>query len=161
MWNNPMGFQLCYRLYVFERLITLLLSWRWSWLIGAVWAWQLIPKSGCRVIQWDIVLRLSLIFPGLPFRVFSPPGYPFFPKLPLQVFDFPGVQSFIYIPNFCPNPFRSEEHTSELQSRQYRVCRLLLEKICTPGKSKTWKGSLDKNGYPGGLKTRKGGPGKS
>src|SRR3712207_8705588 len=29
------------------------------------------------------------------------------------------------------NPFgggRSEEHTSELQSRQYRVCRLLLEK---------------------------------
>src|SRR3712207_7008446 len=30
--------------------------------------------------------------------------------------------------------FRSEEHTSELQSRQYLVCRLLLEKkkICHP-----------------------------
>src|SRR5258707_7511089 len=31
---------------------------------------------------------------------------------------------------------RSEEHTSELQSRQYLVCRLLLEKkkkhVCTP-----------------------------
>src|SRR3712207_8459929 len=30
---------------------------------------------------------------------------------------------------------RSEEHTSELQSRQYLVCRLLLEKkkiLCTP-----------------------------
>src|SRR3712207_8898547 len=27
-----------------------------------------------------------------------------------------------------PNPWRSEEHTSELQSRQYLVCRLLLEK---------------------------------
>src|SRR5258707_9768646 len=26
------------------------------------------------------------------------------------------------------SPFRSEEHTSELQSRQYLVCRLLLEK---------------------------------
>src|SRR3712207_7007194 len=26
------------------------------------------------------------------------------------------------------NPQRSEEHTSELQSRQYLVCRLLLEK---------------------------------
>src|SRR3712207_7156368 len=26
------------------------------------------------------------------------------------------------------NVFRSEEHTSELQSRQYLVCRLLLEK---------------------------------
>src|SRR3712207_8046725 len=30
----------------------------------------------------------------------------------------------------CPRkgPLRSEEHTSELQSRQYLVCRLLLEK---------------------------------
>src|SRR3712207_7851619 len=28
--------------------------------------------------------------------------------------------------------FRSEEHTSELQSRQYLVCRLLLEKKTTP-----------------------------
>src|SRR3712207_7136259 len=27
-----------------------------------------------------------------------------------------------------PKPSRSEEHTSELQSRQYLVCRLLLEK---------------------------------
>src|SRR3712207_8396944 len=28
----------------------------------------------------------------------------------------------------CASPSRSEEHTSELQSRQYLVCRLLLEK---------------------------------
>src|SRR5258707_10750579 len=28
----------------------------------------------------------------------------------------------------CSNTKRSEEHTSELQSRQYLVCRLLLEK---------------------------------
>src|SRR5947209_9154778 len=28
----------------------------------------------------------------------------------------------------CRAPCRSEEHTSELQSRQYLVCRLLLEK---------------------------------
>src|SRR3712207_8494176 len=28
----------------------------------------------------------------------------------------------------CRRAFRSEEHTSELQSRQYLVCRLLLEK---------------------------------
>src|SRR3712207_8443321 len=28
----------------------------------------------------------------------------------------------------CITPVRSEEHTSELQSRQYLVCRLLLEK---------------------------------
>src|SRR3712207_7375084 len=36
---------------------------------------------------------------------------------------------------FSQSP-RSEEHTSELQSRQYLVCRLLLEKkknsLCTP-----------------------------
>src|SRR3712207_9510548 len=35
-------------------------------------------------------------------------------------------------PDFALDPlisnFRSEEHTSELQSRQYLVCRLLLEK---------------------------------
>src|SRR3712207_8752510 len=30
-----------------------------------------------------------------------------------------------------PRPDRSEEHTSELQSRQYLVCRLLLEKKTT------------------------------
>src|SRR3712207_8815504 len=30
---------------------------------------------------------------------------------------------------------RSEEHTSELQSRQYLVCRLLLEKKTTPSYS--------------------------
>src|SRR3712207_8476877 len=32
------------------------------------------------------------------------------------------------IPLFTASPSRSEEHTSELQSRQYLVCRLLLEK---------------------------------
>src|SRR3712207_8604994 len=33
------------------------------------------------------------------------------------------------LPNrYTPGPDRSEEHTSELQSRQYLVCRLLLEK---------------------------------
>src|SRR3712207_9026028 len=31
-------------------------------------------------------------------------------------------------PLAVPLPTRSEEHTSELQSRQYLVCRLLLEK---------------------------------
>src|SRR3712207_8560714 len=32
------------------------------------------------------------------------------------------------IANLLDNATRSEEHTSELQSRQYLVCRLLLEK---------------------------------
>src|SRR3712207_6170326 len=38
--------------------------------------------------------------------------------------DEPGVQD---VP-MAGIPLRSEEHTSELQSRQYLVCRLLLEK---------------------------------
>src|SRR3712207_7195041 len=33
---------------------------------------------------------------------------------------------------------RSEEHTSELQSRQYLVCRLLLEKKTTTGIRRTY-----------------------
>src|SRR3712207_7220719 len=32
------------------------------------------------------------------------------------------------LPDWPASGFRSEEHTSELQSRQYLVCRLLLEK---------------------------------
>src|SRR3712207_7683523 len=39
-------------------------------------------------------------------------------------YDFFRVPSFLML--------RSEEHTSELQSRQYLVCRLLLEKKTTP-----------------------------
>src|SRR3712207_8382582 len=34
-------------------------------------------------------------------------------------------------------PLRSEEHTSELQSRQYLVCRLLLEKKYQPANEST------------------------
>src|SRR3712207_7308424 len=33
-----------------------------------------------------------------------------------------------YVADAIARAFRSEEHTSELQSRQYLVCRLLLEK---------------------------------
>src|SRR3712207_7795555 len=40
-----------------------------------------------------------------------------------------GSQKFLWIEGaFEGNRARSEEHTSELQSRQYIVCRLLLEK---------------------------------
>src|SRR3712207_7805804 len=34
-----------------------------------------------------------------------------------------------------PNRLRSEDHTSELQSRQYLVCRLLLEKKKKPNQN--------------------------
>src|SRR5205823_11642772 len=38
-----------------------------------------------------------------------------------------GVTAIWLLP-FYPSPMRSEEHTSELQSLAYLVCRLLLEK---------------------------------
>src|SRR3712207_7560858 len=39
-----------------------------------------------------------------------------------------GSLSFLYLTYGLVAAIRSEEHTSELQSRQYLVCRLLLEK---------------------------------
>src|SRR3712207_8807751 len=41
-----------------------------------------------------------------------------------------------------PKEHRSEEHTSELQSRQYLVCRLLLEKKKIPVLSYTYSNYL-------------------
>src|SRR3712207_7737517 len=40
-------------------------------------------------------------------------------------------------------PRRSEEHTSELLSRQYLVCRLLLEKKQVGARPYAWPGSPD------------------
>src|SRR5258707_2432673 len=39
-----------------------------------------------------------------------------------------AVRSSLIFPRLIRHTSRSEEHTSELQSRQYLVCRLLLEK---------------------------------
>src|SRR5438445_3109885 len=43
---------------------------------------------------------------------------------------------------------RSEEHTSELQSRQYLVCRLLLEKKKTPERRKQIMNNSALHGEP-------------
>src|SRR5947209_10275713 len=42
--------------------------------------------------------------------------------------DEPGAEATVHPPPVAQQADRSEEHTSELQSRQYLVCRLLLEK---------------------------------
>src|SRR3712207_7518131 len=44
----------------------------------------------------------------------------------------PAPEIFEVRPRHVVGRLRSEEHTSELQSRQYLVCRLLLEKKKTP-----------------------------
>src|SRR3712207_7484687 len=48
----------------------------------------------------------------------------------LPGFSSDGLRSTVLMGSFAgvTSPGRSEEHTSELQSRQYLVCRLLLEK---------------------------------
>src|SRR3712207_8929210 len=38
------------------------------------------------------------------------------------------IEPLVNLTQLSPRALRSEEHTSELQSRQYLVCRLLLEK---------------------------------
>src|SRR5947209_15859369 len=42
---------------------------------------------------------------------------------------------------------RSEEHTSELQSRQYLVCRLLLEKKKSPAPGSACSGDQDRRSH--------------
>src|SRR3712207_7961713 len=59
-----------------------------------------------------------------PLAIGGPPVQDPVDPEPLRPVAFPGGQG----PLFVRLPTRSEEHTSELQSRQYLVCRLLLEK---------------------------------
>src|SRR3712207_8620421 len=49
-------------------------------------------------------------------------------SLPEARHSFQITQPFMGFGGVGLKPWRSEEHTSELQSRQYLVCRLLLEK---------------------------------
>src|SRR5258707_2575748 len=61
----------------------------------------------------------------------SPPGWPAGPQHSsrwLASDGEPRTSGPYLLPAESTDPRRSEEHTSELQSRQYLVCRLLLEK---------------------------------
>src|SRR3712207_8867890 len=67
------------------------------------------------------------------------------PHLQYLGFLFNGERAVLRASTISKNcTFRSEEHTSELQSRQYLVCRLLLEKkknptyASTPPQTTTW-----------------------
>src|SRR5947209_9830998 len=62
-------------------------------------------------MTWSDSSGRKWLFGGFGFPLISPKSH-FLPELSLQVMA----------------KSRSEEHTSELQSRQYLVCRLLLEK---------------------------------
>src|SRR3712207_7595519 len=64
---------------------------------------------------------VQILAPSLPSCETLVPGILEYPLLHPDVSDAPNYSRQVLIS-------RSEEHTSELQSRQYLVCRLLLEK---------------------------------
>src|SRR3712207_8922510 len=72
------------------------------------------------------LLELHRAFPQMPIYASEVTAQ----LLPLNWLDQSEVPAFCHaLPWRSPVEFRrSEEHTSELQSRQYLVCRLLLEK---------------------------------
>src|SRR5690606_41043032 len=59
-------------------------------------------------------------------------GLPSSADCPPSVRSLPSAQPLLPIPSEVNTFWRSEEHTSELQSRENLVCRLLLEKKKTP-----------------------------
>src|SRR3712207_8846223 len=92
------------------------------------------PRS--TLFPYTTLFRSGIIFQGyavnipeITFHNFHPAGKSIFPYLCISIAcgaisGFHATQS----PMMARCLRRSEEHTSELQSRQYLVCRLLLEK---------------------------------
>src|SRR3712207_8464819 len=84
--------------------------------------------------RWTLVPYSTLSRSARPPR----PARPTWRSLPMRRFAMFGLGMFAAVTAFSalaeaqaqdrPLTLRSEEHTSELQSRQYLVCRLLLEK---------------------------------
>src|SRR6476620_11866105 len=78
-------------------------------------------------LKTDIPLLYGVFF----LMIRRPPRSTLFPYTTLFRSRRPTRTSSGTVSSACPTrirPSRSEEHTSELQSRQYIVCRLLLEK---------------------------------
>src|SRR3712207_8529154 len=79
-------------------------------------------------------LPISLDHRGLGYDLNEGDGAFYGPKIDLHMTD--SIGRSWQLGTVQLDYSRSEEHTSELQSRQYLVCRLLLEK-----KNKTWSES--------------------
>src|ERR1017187_11023345 len=89
--------------------------------IGVLWGWFVAPTVGLSLLL-IVITRLSVW--GIPIRTAGP-----WCTIALLVFSL-GVLAWRrpVLPLRQLKPFlRSEEHTSELQSPMYLVCRLLLE----------------------------------
>src|SRR6266508_6311124 len=70
-----------------------------------------------------------------------PPRSTLFPYTTLFRSHWAGERGLGPGPRVTPDPVRSEEHTSELQSRGHLVCRLLLEKKKKHISSSLWEES--------------------
>src|SRR3712207_7962187 len=79
-------------------------------------SWLLVPAALFVAVVLEEVLFRSLLIGGLSATV----------PLPILLIGFAAIFGLMHSPQGTLG--RSEEHTSELQSRQYLVCRLLLEK---------------------------------
>src|SRR5690606_41309493 len=89
---------------------------------------------GCHITMWELLCRSSFLM------MLRPPSSPLFPyttlfrsaRLMVERYDL-AHRDILEIGCGKGEFLRSEEHTSELQSREKLVCRLLLEK-----KKNTW-----------------------
>src|SRR5256884_3594930 len=77
------------------------------------------PRS--TLFPYTTLFRSPLSYTRLLATVFVPKNIVRWIPVPLSYTVLPSTTTF-------PDPTRSEEHTSELQSRLHLVCRLLLEK---------------------------------
>src|SRR3712207_8937195 len=85
------------------------------------------------MIEFSIINLSPLLLPFVFFfflMIRRPPRSTLFPYTTLFRSDRPVPPRAAHLADRAPaaRTIRSEEHTSELQSRQYLVCRLLLEK---------------------------------
>src|SRR5436305_5185844 len=80
-----------------------------------------VNSSGRIVLDYDMKIAEPFRVPGNETGPDMWPTIDAMQGLPLLIVR--GERS-----DICPAPSRSEEHTSELQSRPHLVCRLLLEK---------------------------------
>src|SRR3712207_8663181 len=92
------------------------------------------PRSSCVVFFLLMIRRppRSTLFPYTTLFRSAPHGahvaHRFRLLYVVHVAEYRYASTGVSLPFTCRSPRRSEEHTSELQSRQYLVCRLLLEK---------------------------------
>src|SRR5947209_13265317 len=100
------------------------------------------------MLVFFLMIRLPASSPLFPYTTLFRSFSTRFSKTRINSSRSPRTTSGSELPGVFTSTPRSEEHTSELQSRQYLVCRLLLEK-----KKTEWDGGHQP--APSGFRTRR------